>query len=290
MSVTRRRFLTIAAAFAATPALAQRQSWQGRAFGAEVAITLQGPQEVAQEAIAAARQVIAQMEQRFSLFRATSEIVALNRDGTLIPSEPFERLMQLADSAHRLTVGLFDPTVQPLWRAYAEGRDLDEARARVGWDRVRFQRGYVRLGTGQALTFNGIAQGFATDAVTELLAGRGFEAALVNIGEFRSLGGPWRLGISDPTHGLLATRSLETGAMATSSPMATPLDGGGHILHAKAAPRWSTVTVEADTAVMADALSTGLVLADKTLIRKVRQAEGVRRIVLIDTAGDLTSL
>ena len=290
MSVNRRRFLTIAACFAATPALAQRRSWRGRAFGAEVEITLQGPQDVMREAFAATQQVIGQMERRFSLFRSGSEIAVLNRTGVSIPSGPFLRLMQLADRAHDLTDGLFDPTVQPLWRARAEGLELQEARARVGWDRVRFDERHVVLGEGQQLTFNGIAQGFATDAVAEMLVERGFENALVNIGEHRALGGPWRLGLADPDHGLLATRTITQGAIATSSPMATPLPGGGHILHPDATARWSTVSVEAETAAMADALSTGLVMADMALVRKVRRADGVRRITLVDAEGNLTSI
>ena len=290
MSLTRRRFLTIAAAFAATPALAHRASWHGRAFGAEVGITLEGPREVAQDAIAAARRVIAQTEQRFSLFLPDSEIVALNRAGVGTPSAPFLHLMRLADAAYRLTEGLFDPTVQPLWQARADGLDTEDARARVGWHKLRFDARRVVLGEGQQLTFNGIAQGFATDAVAALLAARGFENALVNIGEHRALGGPWRLGIGDPVHGLLATRTITQGAIATSSPNATPLPSGGHVLHRDASARWSTVSVEAETAAMADALSTGLVMADMALVRKVRHADGVRRITLVDTEGNLSTL
>ena len=290
MSMNRRRFLTIAASFAATPALAMRHSWQGWAFGAVVEITLQGPRDIVQAAIADAREVIRQMEQRFSLYRATSELVLLNKSGASTPSTEFHQLMRLADEAYQLTEGLFDPTVQPLWQARAEGRDLQHAASLMGWNRVWFNADHVRLNHEQQLTFNGIAQGFATDAVTGLLADRDFDKALVNIGEIGALGGPWRLGIEDPTHGLLATQTLTHGAIATSSPMSTPLAGGGHILHSTAAPRWSTVSVMADSAAMADALSTGLVMADMALVRKVRRDSAVRRIMLIDQSGDLVTV
>ncbi|MCZ4255574.1 FAD:protein FMN transferase [Sulfitobacter sp. G21635-S1] len=290
MNMNRRRFLTISAAFAATPALAQSQGWQGRAFGAEVAIRLSGPDEAVQVALYQARKIVRQMEQRFSLFRPTSELVRLNRQGQLRPSAPFRALFGLADTAHRITGGLFDPTVQPLWHALAVGGDPAEALALIGWDRLSFDKGTIRLAPGQALTFNGIAQGFATDAVADALAGAGFGNALVNIGEYRATGGDWRLAVEDPQHGLLATRRLGRGAIATSSPLATPLGGGGHILHPRQQPQWSTVSVEAESAAMADALSTGLVLADMALIRKVRQMTGVRRIILVDWQGDLTTL
>ncbi|MBC7133984.1 MAG: FAD:protein FMN transferase [Roseovarius sp.] len=290
MSMNRRRFLTVSAAFAATPALAQSHGWQGRAFGAEVAIRLSGPDQAAQPALHQARRIISQIEQRFSLFRPDSELVRLNRHGHLRPSAPFRALFGLADAAYRITGGLFDPTVQPLWQALVAGDDPAGASVLVGWDRLSCDDKTIRLAPGQALTFNGIAQGFATDAVAEALADAGFGNALVNIGEYRATGGNWRLGVEDPQHGLLATRRLGRGAIATSSAMATPLGGGGHILHPTQQPRWSTVSVEAESAAMADALSTGLVLADPELVRKVRRTPGVHRITLVDGAGDLTTL
>ncbi|MEL7127643.1 MAG: FAD:protein FMN transferase, partial [Pseudomonadota bacterium] len=64
----------------------------------------------------------------------------------------------------------------------------------------------------------------------------------------------------------------------------------GHIVHPAQAPQWSTVSVEADSAAMADALSTGLTLGDISLARRVRAAKGVQRITLIDPGGDLTTL
>lgn len=290
MKMNRRRFLTISAAFAATPTLAQSHSWKGRAFGAEVAITLAGPAEPVQATLHQAREIVSEMEQRFTLFRPDSELVRLNRQGHLRPSASFRALLGLADTAHSITGGLFDPTVQPLWQAVAAGDDPARALDLIGWDRLSVDKDMIRLAHGQALTFNGIAQGFATDAVANALSDAGFQSALINIGEYRAIGGDWRLGVEDPQHGLLATRRLDRGAIATSSPLATPLGGGGHILHPTQKPRWSTVSVEAESAAMADALSTGLVLADMALIRQVRQAAGVRRIMLVDRQGDLTTL
>lgn len=285
----RRRFLAIAACCAATPALAQRHGWRGRAFGAEVSIDLHGPADIAAPALADAQALIAEVEGLFSIYDSASDLARLNADGARRVPERFTELMQIADAAHHLTDGLFDPTVQPLWRAVAQGDDLGDPRARIGWDQVAVQGNMVRLGPGQALTFNGIAQGFATDLVSDLLRDRGFDRTLVNIGEHRGTGGPWRLGLSDPVHGLLAMRTIGTRAVATSSPMATPMGPAGHIVHPVQIPRWSTVSVEAESAAMADALSTGLVLAETALVKRVRAAQGVHRITLIDADGDLTT-
>ena len=170
MTVTRRRFLAISGCFAAKPALAQHSKWQGVAFGANVSITLSGPESETRNAITKARGLIAETERIFSLYDPASELSQLNKKGTLQPSPTFHSLMKLSDVAHRATGGLFDPTVQPLWQAISEGNDTSKALQLVGWDKLSFDADRVELKPGQALTFNGIAQGYATDLVSELLA------------------------------------------------------------------------------------------------------------------------
>ncbi len=287
MRMTRRHFLTISAAMAAAPAWADTHSWQGHAFGAEVSLTIKGGSA---EVLQKVRTRLLEIEKLFSLYDPGSALVWLNNEGVLYdPDDRFIRLMRAADVANAVTNGLFDPTVQPLWRAVAEGDDIDTARALIGWDRVQFDAGRVKLDAGQALTFNGIAQGFATDLVTEQLHALGLTDTLVNIGEYRALGGPWRLGISDPMHGQLGMRTLQGNAIATSSPTAMQLGQQMHILHHKARARWSTVSVEAATATLADCLSTALCLAPRDLIDAVRATDGIQRITLVDFQGNLTS-
>lgn len=292
MTLTRRRFLTISAGFACAPGFAQASIWQGRAFGADVSITLTGPRSRAKQTLQRARRQIAEIEQLFSLYDPSSALSRLNATGALHAPDPrFVALMQAADQVHALTGGLFDPTVQPLWRAIAAGQDVQTARRAIGWDRVRFDTGAITLGEGQALTFNGIAQGFATDEITRVLRAQGLKDILVNLGEHRALGGPWRLGLSDPTWGHLGTRTVTDMAVATSSPGAMSLGRADHILHPVAAPQWSTVSVEASTATLADSLSTALVLAPLDLVRDVKKASReLGRVTLVSTGGELSTL
>jgi thiamine biosynthesis lipoprotein len=289
MTLTRRRFLTISAAAACAPHVAQAESWNGHAFGADISIAIRG--ETAKPALQEARQVIAKIENQFSLYDPHSALVQLNSDGFLKSPDPqFLELMTAADHAYQITNGLFDPTVQRLWQVYAARKKPTEYFFTIGWDRVRFDTDQITLDRNQALTFNGIAQGFATDKVTEVLLAHGLSDVLVNIGEHRSTGGPWKLSLNDPTHGTLATRTLTTGAIATSSPLATDIIRGGHIIHKTRPPQWSTVSVEAASATLADSLSTALVLATREEIETVRKQANVSRITLVDQAGDLTTL
>lgn len=291
---SRRRFFAIAAACAAVPVASWAQTWRGQALGAAAEITLSGPRDRVEAALADARSELARIEALFSLYQPRSALSRLNETGRLAAPDPaFSEILALCDRVATATLGRFDPTVQPLWRALSQGGDLGAARALIGWGRV--QRGpVIRLAPGQALTLNGIAQGYASDRVAAGLAAAGFDRALVDIGEFRGLGGPWRIGIEDPVHGRLGQVTLTDGAVATSSPGALHLPGGAtHILDplsgGTVAPLWSTVSVEADSAALADALSTALCLMPRDEIAALR-LPGLRRVRLVDHGGDLVTL
>jgi thiamine biosynthesis lipoprotein len=281
----RRRFLSLTAVAIALPRGAHASVWQGTALGADVSITLTGPE--AEAALHRTRQTLARMEGLFSLY-TPSDLTQLNANGTLIPDPEFQTLCRIANDIVRQTAGRFDPTVQPLWTALAHGGDIDAARAMIGWDRVTLAPDRITLTPGQALTFNGIAQGFATDVVTAELAAAGFSHALVNIGEFRALGGPWRIGIDDPAFGQLAHTTLTGNATATSSPGAMTVGGQPHILSRDDTdPRWSTVSVTAPTAALADALSTAFCLMDHADIARCLSQYPGTQARLIDTDGNL---
>ena len=286
----RRRFLAVAAGFAAFPAFAAAPTrWEGIALGARASLEIAAPARLAAAALADSVAAIRRAEALWSLYR-DSELTRLNHAGHLdVPSPETSRLLALCDLLHRQTGGLFDPTIQPLWRALAESGDVAVARSRVGWCHVSRDPG-VRLGRGQELTLNGIAQGAATDMVVDVLRGHGLDDAFVSVGEQAALG-TRRLGLADPASGLVGTLTLRDGAVATSSPMATPLAGGGHVLHpAGGTPLWSSATVEADRAALADGLSTALCLADRQHAARLTRLPGVRRVLLTDTEGNVRSL
>ena len=126
MMLSRRRFMTIAAGMAvagsAAPAAAKTVSWHGIALGAEARLIISGLPEVeARRLIKLARTEIERLENIFSLYRSDSSLCVLNSNGGF-QAPPAELLLLLfrAGAVHAATGGLFDPTVQPLWRAFAE--------------------------------------------------------------------------------------------------------------------------------------------------------------------------
>lgn len=274
---TRRRFLTISAAALALPGVAMASPvsarWSGTALGAPASMTLAGVDPLeARPVFARLEAEIARLERIFSLYRPDSALTRLNRTGRLATPPPeLLEVLTLAGALHRASGGVFDPTVQPLWQALAEGGDADAARALVNWDGLRIDAGELRLARpGMALTLNGVAQGYISDRIAALLKGQGYGNVLVDIGEIVALGtkdggAPWRAGIAAPGGRILRRMSLSDRALATSATEGMLLGNGqSHILHPDGGSgRHRVVSVSARTAALADGLSTALCLLDE---------------------------
>jgi FAD:protein FMN transferase len=287
----RRRFLFIAAAAAFSGAARAETTWQADMLGGSVRVDLRGPRGLAQDIVGRIGSTIAEVEAAASLFKISSALSRLNAVGHLDDPPPaLLDLLHLANQVHEATASRFDPTVQPLWRALAEGRDTTEAQAAIGWERVRIGPP-VQLAHGQALTLNGIAQGYAADRVHRLLLAEGYAQALVDMGEFAAIGGPFSVAVEDPALGQIATRRLVGNAIATSSPSAMMLGTGFHILgpHGER-PCWSTISVEAESAAMADGFSTAFCLMTRDEIRAtLRRVQGITRVTAVDEADDVST-
>ena len=271
--MNRRRFLTLsAAALAPLPGhAATLTTWEGTGLGTALTLHLVGatPHQ-ARQTFARVEAEVARIETLASLHR-DSALTRLNRDGHLSwPSPDFLDLLTLAGQVHAATEGAFDPTVQPLWLALAEGTDPAKARALVGWNRLHLSPEEIHLAPGQALTLNGIAQGWAADRIAALLRAQGFSDALVDMGEIAALGeSGWPAVIAGPDGTALAETRLTNRALATSSPRGTLVNGQPHILGPQGqAPVWQTVSVSAPEAAIADALSTAFCLMDRVAIDK----------------------
>jgi len=278
--LTRRRFLTIAAACMALPARASGPEiahWRGRALGASASMKLVGVSPAQGEAIfAEVEQELARLEAIFSLYQPTSEISRLNRDGSLpAPSADLLNVLSLCTALHDASGGAFDPTIQPLWFALANGAqspEIDVARSTIGWDQLRFDTSRVWFtgpSRGQAITLNGIAQGAITDRIAALLKARGLRNVLIDMGEIVAMGSRtdaigWAAGIADPDGIVQHRLTLKDQALATSSPHGTrigPQRDQPHIIAPKGTRETrSIVSVSAPYAALADGLSTALCL------------------------------
>jgi len=306
VSVYRRRFITITASLLATSAVSPSAllaapdvvRWRGVAMGAEAELILAHPdRDKAGRVLVSVENEILRLEKIFSLFDPASRISRLNRDGVLdAPPVDLVRCLDDADRISRITKGRFDVTVQPLWDVYADhfqrfpdddkGPDkavIHRALQKVDYKSVQFAPERVALmKPGMKVTLNGIAQGYITDRVAELLKSSGFENVLVNLGETRALGGhrdgkDWQVGIKSPDGSgrLIEKLPLRNKAIATSGGYGTRFTKDGvfnHLfdpLNGHSPTRWTSISVIADDATRADALSTAFYSSPESFIKKI---------------------
>jgi len=312
--VSRRRVLSLLATAAGLPLVAalpgsagagpRGYEWRGRALGAAARLLLVHPDAaVARRVVGQCLDEVARLEGIFSLHRPDSELVRLNAAGRLrAPSHDLRIVLAEARRFAVLTDGAFDPSVQPLWRLYADHfarhpgdpagpdpRRIEAARAVVDYRGIEVESGLVALRRpGMAVTLNGIAQGYIADRVADLLRESGFDRVLVELGETVALappasGRPWRVGVADPAvpGRLAATFDLADRALASSSGLGTRFEPSGRHHHlfdpatGRSANRFLGVSVLAPRAVVADALSTALsVLPESAAAPVLRRVGG----------------
>ncbi len=261
---------------------AQIYSWYGRALGAETSIQLYHHQkEEAENILKEAVAIIRKYEAIFSLFDDNSEVARLNKAGKLDrPSAEFIKLITISQNFSHQTDGAFDISIQPLWNLYKNHfsnnnqLDLNEQISHVigsvGWQNISVDHGKIAFKKPtMSVSFNGIAQGYITDKVTEFLSSQGFDHTLVDIGEYRAggtqaNGEPWQIGLLDPFDqvSIASVMPISKGALATSGGYGDMFDGTGkyhHIFNAKtglSSDLYASVSVKAADATTADALST----------------------------------
>lgn len=325
----RRKFIAITAAAAASGLVraapvgaasredVEAHEWRGTWLGAVAAVRIAHPDgDLARRTLGEVAAEARRLEAVFSLYSADSAISSLNRSGVLVaPAAELVDVLRLCDGVHRATGGRFDPTVQPLWQCHAEhyartggangpppASAIAQALDRVGWGRLRFGRDVVVLERGMALTLNGVAQGYATDRVLDVLRSAGFDHCLVDMGEIRSLGTrgdgrPWQVAVRGAGAELLGIAADETRdrAIATSAADGFAFDAGAERNHlfdptsGGCAIPGRSLTVVAPTAAEADAFSTAFALMSETEIAAAAARHG-GLAVYVAAAGRLREI
>jgi FAD:protein FMN transferase len=261
---TRRRVIRIVAAAAGLPLMIaavratapplQMFRWQGAVLDAVSELALwHTDAALARRTILKVEREIARYEGIFSLYRPDSEISRLNAAGTV--TRPAPELRALIEESQRfgtLSAGAFDISVQPLWQLYAAhfwshtdtvsdiaARAQDVARDLVDFRRIETGTGRIAFAReGMGVTLNSVAQGYITDAIADMLRNEGFEQAVVDLGEFRTLGRPpdghpWRIGIRNALAANDVDRvvDVDDAALAVSGGYGTTFEPTGHFHH-----------------------------------------------------------
>ncbi len=325
--ISRRRFIRISAAAAGLsvatsgrPARADTTlvTWRGTMLGAIATMEIHHEdRREAERLISVAYTEARRLERLFSLYLEDSALVELNRTGILV--DPAVEMVDLLSTSQRyseLTGGLFDPTVQPLWDLYAghfsqndpdpagpSPAALKAALARVDCSRLSVGRDRIVMPRGMAVTLNGIAQGYVTDKMVDLLRSQGVGHSLVDMGETRAIGSrpdgrPWEVGVADPevvgrTETILP---IVDRAVATSGGYGFRFDSQGRFNHlfdprtGGCADRYRSVTTVSRNATAADALTKPFSLMSEERIRALLPQVDIEQVYLIDSGGTLSEI
>jgi FAD:protein FMN transferase len=219
---------------------------------------------------------------------SSSEVRVINREAgeEPVPVEPetYQLVLQSLEYAG-LSGGAFDPTIGPLidlWgflgQEYRLPGDVEiEAVLPLidhGMVEINPDKKTVFLPRkGMALDLGGIAKGYIIDRAVDFLIDLGVKSAFINAGgDIMLLGpgpenGPWRIGIRHPRkeNRVIAVLNLESGAVVTSGDYERAFTVNDMNYHHLLDPdtgyparSLASVTVVAETATAADALSTAL--------------------------------
>ena len=175
------------------------------------------------------------LEQKWSRFRADSEVNALNRHA----GQPFRvspdtmTLVGRAIEAWRLSGGAFDPTILGALIRAGYDRSFDQLGASapaggsplgLGAADIGIDGETIRLPVGTGFDPGGIGKGLAADILAEELLADGAEGVCVNLGgDVRVTGtgpdgGTWTVGLEHPSVAEpLVLLGLSRGAVATST-------------------------------------------------------------------------
>ena len=237
------------------------------------------------------------LESMFSLYKNDSLISQLNKYGEIhdYPKE-FRDLIEIALKFSKISNGAFDITVQPLWKLYEDfytnnnnankvikDSEIKNVLKKVDYKKVFIENNKIFFkGENMSITLNGIAQGYITDKVTELLASFGISNTLVNMGEYRALGSKnngedWKIGIRNPdqTWKISQILPMQNMSVATSGGYGHFFDRNikaHHIFNPKSGKNdnfYKSVTVKAKTATVADGLSTTLFATNKKFHKQI---------------------
>ena len=201
------------------PVAQQSFSWPVMGTVAEFTMRADGiTAERAQKAVATAFHIV---ETNLSVFIADSAVSRLNRGESIrmASDAPFAKVVRFAMETAKNSDGAFDPTVNPLMRAWGfrggtpsvpSGTTLSNTLASVGWRRISISNeniGEIVVSAGGAeLDFGAIAKGYAVDLAYERLVASGFTDFLINLGgNIRVCGSPepgrkeWNVAVRDPS-------------------------------------------------------------------------------------------
>ncbi|MEA2077992.1 MAG: FAD:protein FMN transferase [Candidatus Marinimicrobia bacterium] len=240
---------------------------------------------------------LTKIDNSLNIYNSESEISRFNdynESGAFPVSNEFMMVTQTAEKIYEKSNGAFDPTVKKLVGLWGFGdtgikrkpdiSELSSALEHIGMYKLRLlENGILKKDPKVNLDYSAIAKGFGVDLVMEEIVLLGYENVLIEIGgEIRAKGKrngkPWRIGIAVPDENNIGNQqsaeviTLNDLACATSGDYQQFFEEKGerftHLINPKTGypikHDITSVTVVAETCMLADAAATAAIVLGKT--------------------------
>ena len=213
------------------------QEYTSDVFAMDTYMTLTAYGENAQEAVEAGIAEIQRLDDLLSTGKDTSEVAQINANGGGVLSEDTDYLVKLALDIYQSTNGAFDISIYPvmqLWGfttgnfAVPSESDLAAKLALVDAGKIILSeengQTSISLPEGMEIDLGGIAKGYTSGRVMDVMKSYGIKSAVINLGGNAHVlgnktdGSQWKVGIQDPEdeNGYLGGVSVTDKAIITS--------------------------------------------------------------------------
>ncbi|MEI3281040.1 MAG: FAD:protein FMN transferase [Eubacterium ramulus] len=212
------------------------QEYTSDVFAMDTYMTLTAYGENAQEAVEAGIAEIQRLDDLLSTGKDTSEVAQINANGGGVLSEDTDYLVKRALDIYQSTNGAFDISIYPvmqLWGfttgnfAVPSESDLAAKLALVDAGKIILseENGQnISLPEGMEIDLGGIAKGYTSGRVMDVMKSYGIKSAIINLGGNAHVlgnktdGSQWKVGIQDPEdeNGYLGGVSVTDKAIITS--------------------------------------------------------------------------
>jgi thiamine biosynthesis lipoprotein len=256
--------------------------------------------------------------QSLSTYHAGSEILRFNEGESITFSLPFfYPVLKRSYEIYQLTEGAFNPTINPVVRAWGFGPgkalpdvfpNVDSLLDYVDFESLVFDSASVRkTKQGVSLDFNSIAPGYGVDLVCEMLEKAGIENYMVEIGgELRCKGKNekddyWLIGIENPNYEEQGGQQIQTKVRLNNQSLAT--SGNYRRFYVRDGQRYAhtidpktgypvkhsllSATVIASDCTTADALATAMMVMGKEKAIELAARTGVGIVLIYDEGGQI---
>jgi len=261
-------------------------------FAMDTFIDLKAQGENGEKALLEAEKEINRLEKLFSATIEQSEIFAINQYAakqTVNVSKDTFDLIEKAKEYCNITEGAFDITIAPVVKAWGfteevkrvpTDEEIQQKLQLVDNNKLHIdkQNSTVYLeNENMSIDLGGIAKGYASDKVNEILKKNDISSAVISLGGNVSVTGKrpdgtkWRIAVQDPmnSEGYVGILNVEDTSVITSGVYQRFFEQDGkkyhHIIDTKTGKPTQTgllsVTIVCDDGAMADALSTSVMVA-----------------------------